>query len=169
MTYNKNHNDFRISEKWHCEWTSCTVKWRKNWMFQVRIPENHDKFRKKDWSQQVEHMQVLNWTGPGLRRSKHPLLACHTSCKGLNISLEEYVNRKVADSSKINIQRGEMQDLGHIWQKVLHGWVDLSFLWRSWLINSCEHVFSWRYRKQMHDSCGGPKNKRFSLEDLFWP
>ena len=29
--------------------------------------------REKDWSQQVEHMQVQNGTGPGVRRSKCPL------------------------------------------------------------------------------------------------
>ena len=29
--------------------------------------------REKDWSQQVEHMQVPNGTGPGVRRSKRPL------------------------------------------------------------------------------------------------
>ena len=37
--------------------------------------------RKKDWSQQVEHMQVLKGTGPGARRSKRPLSACHTHRK----------------------------------------------------------------------------------------
>ena len=31
--------------------------------------------REKDWSQNVEHMQVPNGTGPGVRRSKHPLSA----------------------------------------------------------------------------------------------
>ena len=31
----------------------------------------------KDWSQQVEHMQVQNGTGPGLWRSKRPLSACY--------------------------------------------------------------------------------------------
>ena len=33
-----------------------------------------------DLSQQVEHMQVLNWTGLDLR-SKHPLSICHTHRK----------------------------------------------------------------------------------------
>ena len=27
-----------------------------------------------------EHMQIPNGTGPGVRRSKRPLLACHTRC-----------------------------------------------------------------------------------------
>ena len=34
-------------------------------MFEVHNPE-------KDWSQQVEHMQVQNGTGPGVWRSKRP-------------------------------------------------------------------------------------------------
>ena len=32
-------------------------------------------------SQQVEHMQVPKGTGPGVRRSKRPLSACHTRHK----------------------------------------------------------------------------------------
>ena len=28
--------------------------------------------REKDWSQQVEHMQVQNWTGPGIKSIKRP-------------------------------------------------------------------------------------------------
>ena len=39
------------------------------------------KITKKDWSQQVEHMQVPKGTGPGIRRSKRPLSACHTRRK----------------------------------------------------------------------------------------
>ena len=35
--------------------------------------------RLKESSQQVDHIQVLNWTGPGGQRSKLPLLASHTS------------------------------------------------------------------------------------------
>ena len=38
------------------------------------------KVREKDWSQQVEHIQVPNGTGPGVRR-KRPLSACYTRCK----------------------------------------------------------------------------------------
>ena len=41
---------------------------------------NNDKSR-KDWSQQGEHMQVPNGTGPGVQRSKRPLLACQTRRK----------------------------------------------------------------------------------------
>ena len=47
-------------------------------------------------------------------------------------SHKEDANRKATDSCQINIRRGEMNNLGHIWQKVHHGWVDLSFLWWSW-------------------------------------
>ena len=31
----------------------------------------------------LEQMQVPNGTGPGVRRSKRPLLACHTRCNVL--------------------------------------------------------------------------------------
>ena len=37
--------------------------------------------REKDWFQQVENMQVPNGTGPGVRRSKHPLSACYSRRK----------------------------------------------------------------------------------------
>ena len=49
-------------------------------MFEVNSPEKI-QVRKKDWSQQVEHMQVPNGKGPGVRRSKHPLSACNTRRK----------------------------------------------------------------------------------------
>ena len=31
----------------------------------------------------LEQMQVPNWTGPGIRRSRRPLLASHTRCNVL--------------------------------------------------------------------------------------
>ena len=37
--------------------------------------------REKDWSKQVEHVQVQNGTGPGVQRSKRPLSACYTRRK----------------------------------------------------------------------------------------
>ena len=37
--------------------------------------------RENDWSQRVEHTQVPNGTGLGVRRSKRPLSACYTSRK----------------------------------------------------------------------------------------
>ena len=46
----------------------------------MNSPEKY-KFGEKDWSQQVEYMQVQNWTGPGIRRSKHRLSACYTRRK----------------------------------------------------------------------------------------
>ena len=49
-------------------------------MFEVKSPEKI-QVREKDWSQQVEHMQVPNGTGPGVRRSKRPLSACYTRRK----------------------------------------------------------------------------------------
>ena len=49
-------------------------------MFEVNSPEKI-QVREKDWSQQVEHMQVPNGTGPGVRRSKRPLSACYTRRK----------------------------------------------------------------------------------------
>ena len=42
------------------------------------VRKNNGKFWKKNWFQQIEHMQVPYWTGPGVRRSKGPLLVCHT-------------------------------------------------------------------------------------------
>ena len=40
-----------------------------------------------DWSQQVEHVCKfqINGTGPGVRRSKRPLSACHSRCKCIRI------------------------------------------------------------------------------------
>ena len=47
-------------------------------MYAVNSPEKIRQVRGKDWSQHVEHMQVLNWTGQGVWRSKRPLSACYT-------------------------------------------------------------------------------------------
>ena len=44
-------------------------------MFEVNSPEKLRQVREKDWSQQVEYMQVTNGAGPGVRRSKRPLSA----------------------------------------------------------------------------------------------
>ena len=46
-------------------------------MFETQKVRKHDKFRKE------EQMQVQNGTGPGIRRSKRPLLASHTRCNVL--------------------------------------------------------------------------------------
>ena len=45
------------------------------------VRKNNDKFGKKDWSQQVEHMQVPNDMGPGVRRSKLSQSVCYTRRK----------------------------------------------------------------------------------------
>ena len=42
--------------------------------------------REKNWSQQVEHLQVPFGTGPGVRRSKRPLSACYNRRKCSNLS-----------------------------------------------------------------------------------
>ena len=47
----------------------------------MRRQDNHDKLGKKDFSQQIEHMQVPNGTGPGVRRGTRLLLGCHTRGK----------------------------------------------------------------------------------------
>ena len=79
---------------------------------------------------------------------------------------QEDVNRKAADSSKINIRRGEMHGLGIFDRiKVHHGSVDLSFLCRSSCINSCKHVFRWRSRSQRTTPREGRENFMLSLED----
>ena len=59
-----------------------TLKPRKYWGPEGSwSPENHDTCGRKMYcsSQQVDHMQVLNWTGTGGQKSKLPLLASHTS------------------------------------------------------------------------------------------
>ena len=53
--------------------------------FEVHSPEKNE-----DWSQQVEHIQVPNGTGPGVRRSKRPLSVCHTRRK---CSIKPLINR----------------------------------------------------------------------------
>ena len=53
------------------------------------IVRKNNKFGKCYWFLQVEHMQVPNGTGPGARRSKRPLSACHTRRK---CSMETYHN-----------------------------------------------------------------------------
>ena len=65
-------------------------------MFDKHSPENNDKIRKKNWFQQVEHMQVPNGTGPGVQRSKRPLFGRNVISKyrhflwsGPNCDLEE--------------------------------------------------------------------------------
>ena len=40
------------------------------YMYVVQSPENHCQFWEKYLSQQEEHMQVLNWNGPGTQRSE---------------------------------------------------------------------------------------------------
>ena len=47
-------------------------------MFETQKVRRHDKFRKA-----LEQMQVPNGTGPGVRRSKRPLLASRTRCNVL--------------------------------------------------------------------------------------
>ena len=44
----------------------------------VRSEKSRKKIqvREKNWSQQVENMQVPDGTGPGVRNSKRPLSAC---------------------------------------------------------------------------------------------
>ena len=39
-----------------------------------------DKFR-RNWSRHLNTCKSQSWTGLGVRRSKRPLLACHTLCK----------------------------------------------------------------------------------------
>ena len=44
-------------------------------MFEVKSQEKKIRqIREKDWSQEVEHMQVPNGTGPGVRREGNTLL-----------------------------------------------------------------------------------------------
>ena len=50
-------------------------------MVDIQIPENHYKFRRNDWSLQVEHMQIKRRAGIAVHMSKHPLTACYNRCK----------------------------------------------------------------------------------------
>ena len=58
------------------------------------------KFGKKDWSQQVEQMQVPNGTGSGVRRSKRPLSAC-------------YYRRKCSMETSHKSVKGRIRSKGH--------------------------------------------------------
>ena len=49
----------------------------------MHSPEKERQVREKDWYQQVEHMQVPNGTGPGVRGSKRPLSAIETTHKSV--------------------------------------------------------------------------------------
>ena len=40
-------------------------------MFEVHCPEKQRQVQEKGWSQQVEHMQFPNGTGPGVWRSNN--------------------------------------------------------------------------------------------------
>ena len=72
-------NEFKVSCFKSHPWFSFTIFTKEN----GESTEGCSKWmvRKKNCSQQVEHMQVLNGTGPGVRRSKRPLSACHTRRK----------------------------------------------------------------------------------------
>ena len=50
-------------------------------IFEDHSPEKYRQCRENYWPQQVGHMQVPNWTEPGVRRSKRPLSACYTRRK----------------------------------------------------------------------------------------
>ena len=51
-------------------------------MFETQKVRRYDKFSKRMVST-LEQMQVLNGTGPGVWRSKRPLLASRTRCNVL--------------------------------------------------------------------------------------
>ena len=44
----------------------------------MHSPEKKRQVKEKDWSQEVEHMQVPNGTGPCVRRRKRLLSVRHT-------------------------------------------------------------------------------------------
>ena len=85
-------------------------------MFEEHSPEKYRQVGEKDCSQQVEHMQVPNGTGQGVKRSKQPLLACHTHCR----SPLKPIFSTVIMSNSVNSQgrilcfkRGEIQEKLH--------------------------------------------------------
>ena len=65
------------------------------WMFEVNSREKLRQVWEKDWSQQVEHMQVPNGTGPGARKSKRPLSVCYTRRKYSMKTSHKSVNGRV--------------------------------------------------------------------------
>ena len=74
-------------------------------MFEVNSPEKLRQVREKDWSQQLEHMEVPNGTEPGVRRSKRPLSACYTrrkcSFETSHMSVKVEFGKKVTDWYKV--------------------------------------------------------------------
>ena len=67
-------------------------------LFEVNSPENITPSSVEDLSQQVEHIQIPNGTGPDVRRSKRPLSACYTrrkcSIETANKSVKGRVRKK---------------------------------------------------------------------------
>ena len=63
-------------------------KWRYRLSSKREVPRGvrnskvrrQDKFR-RDWSRHKNTCKSQSGTGPGVRRSKRPLLACHTRCR----------------------------------------------------------------------------------------
>ena len=55
-------------------------------------PENDKEFGKKKLSQEVEHIQIHNWTTSCVWRSKRPLLACYTcrKCSIMESNLSQF-------------------------------------------------------------------------------
>ena len=49
-------------------------------IFKVKGREKTRQVR-ENWSKQLEHKQVPKRTGPGVRKGKRFLLACHNRCK----------------------------------------------------------------------------------------
>ena len=59
-------------------------------MLEVLKPEKSWQVSENGWSQQIEHMQVPNGTGPGVRRIKRPLSAWQAKHE-LNMTEIEYM------------------------------------------------------------------------------
>ena len=65
----------------------------------------------------LEQMQVQNGTGPGVRRSKRPLLASRTRCNvlrkppkfGNNVKIGNKVQSSLVISSQIGVMSGQLR------------------------------------------------------------
>ena len=101
-------------------------------MFEMNWPKKLLQFRKKYWYQQVEHMQVPNGTGPGVRRSKRPLSACYTSRKSFIESSHKSINGRVWYKGhglvKSLIGGGLPLYLVRLQNTIKHSW-ERNFLW----------------------------------------
>ena len=82
MTHVAQISKMFMNQKCHRTCVQCLIKQNTEVPRDVRNSKvrKQDKFR-RDWSQQKNTCKSQSRTGPGVRRSKRPLMACRTRCK----------------------------------------------------------------------------------------